>query len=196
MKDSQDWAEYLKLVKKQRVINQVKPGPSEDQFDLSFLLTMGEIKSEPIWELDKPNQNEPNKQCGRNPVQPESISGTGQDSINVEVVQDQLVQLDEIVHIDDVDDTDTDVQSDQKIGYIVDKLNPDDTIEEDPPQELVAECRVLLFKHLPPAWNKTKIREFVIANTSAVSKVTKYYVLAPPKAHSTHDFILSKSGTS
>lgn len=177
------------MVKKQPVINQATSGTREGQSDLTSLPAIGQIKCKPICEISSDPirlQPAPKEQCGRNRVQPESISRTGQinnESNDLQAVQDQLVKLKEIIQ---VDDTDEDVQTDQRSGYIVEKLNPYDTIQEDPPQELVADCRVLLIKHLPPAWNMRNIQEFVIANTSAVSIVTKYFVLAPPKSYSTH----------
>lgn len=103
-------------------------------------------------------------------MQCESISETGQiKRSSIELVdQDHFVKFDEIIHIDD-DNANTDVQTDQKNEYTIEQLNPDETIHEEPPQELVADCRVLLFKHMPPAWHTNKIRQFVIENTSAVS---------------------------
>lgn len=185
------------MVKKQRVINQATSGPHQGKSNLTWLPTTGDVKSGPIWEIHPYPirlEHELYEQCERNHMQPASISGTGQiilESIELEDDQDQLVKHDEIIHIDD-DDTDTDVQTNQKNGYTVEQLNPEETIQGDPPQKLNANCRVLLIKHFPPAWHTSKVRQFVFANTSAVSIVANYFTLAPQNAHSTHGFSILK----
>lgn len=68
--------------------------------------------------------------------------------------------------------THTDVQNDDNNGHIVETYNPVDTIQEGLVDEFIENCRVLLFKHMPPSWEKRAIRDFVIGNTSAVSIVT------------------------
>ncbi|XP_026325840.1 uncharacterized protein LOC113234651 isoform X2 [Hyposmocoma kahamanoa] len=165
LRNPHEWVEYSEMVQKHQGKQEISR-QCQEQANLTSLPTISEIKSELIWELDADPirlQHEPNEQCGRNQTQPESISGKD------EMELDSAVKADEIIHITN-DHTYVDAQADSKYGYTVDQLNPDDTIQEEPPQHLVADCRVLLIKHMPPVWHINKIRQFVIENTSATQE--------------------------